>query len=562
PEETDLIVARFLTNLDARVRADAANTLSRIRAKNASEQLRAMLLTDSDPVARANAARALGAAEDKDSYNILMESALSDDDSRVRVSAIRSLGSLKDAKAADKLLERGEKLLLDHKNSKLANPIEKNELLEIAATLGRVLPNSNSEKAVMFLHNFYKLDKYRSPEIAIGMARISPIGFGGSIQSVPDSVTLDWQAASSLVQGYGELANLTDTESNKKIKEIAVASLYRILDKEITPKNTGNHAKVEMTNAFPDLLRAYIAFKPNYSEKVLRKHLLVKDIIVRATAAELLGDLEANKENISALTDAFAQTKNDKLNDAALATLDALEKQYKKLPQGDASKTLILKQFQSALESPDYLVRRKTVAIVKSLQLTESVPQNFQTVRFPPSNDVPGEFRTVRADYARAVARKNGTVKAVFTTEKGNFTIDLTPEEAPLTVDNFIRLAKSNYFNGLAVHRVVPNFVMQDGDPRGDGNGGPGWQIRDEINMLPYERGAVGMALSGKDTGGSQWFVTHAPQPHLDGGYTVFGQVNETGMKIVDTIVRGDKILTVKIVEGNTPQKGTKDRKK
>ncbi len=128
-------------------------------------------------------------------------------------------------------------------------------------------------------------------------------------------------------------------------------------------------------------------------------------------------------------------------------------------------------------------------------------------------------------------------------------------EDAPLTVDNFIKLARSNYFNGLEVHRVVPNFVMQDGDPRGDGNGGPGWSIRCEINMVPYERGAVGMALSGKDTGGSQWFVTHSPQPHLDGGYTVFGHVNETGMKVVDNIVRGDKIVSIKIEEGSSPQR-------
>jgi cyclophilin family peptidyl-prolyl cis-trans isomerase len=152
------------------------------------------------------------------------------------------------------------------------------------------------------------------------------------------------------------------------------------------------------------------------------------------------------------------------------------------------------------------------------------------------------------ADYRRAVTRKNGSVKAVLTTEKGTFTSVFNPEEAPLTVDNFIKLARSGYFNGLEVHRVVPNFVMQDGDPRGDGNGGPGWSIRCEINMLPYDRGAVGMALSGKDTGGSQWFVTHSPQPHLDGGYTVFGHVNETDMKVVDTIVRGDKILNVRII--------------
>ena len=153
-----------------------------------------------------------------------------------------------------------------------------------------------------------------------------------------------------------------------------------------------------------------------------------------------------------------------------------------------------------------------------------------------------GQVLNADSDYRRALSRKNGTVKAVLTTEKGTFTIDFTPEEAPLTVDNFIKLARAGYFNGLEVHRVVPNFVMQDGDPRGDGNGGPGWSIRCEVNMLPYDRGAVGMALSGKDTGGSQWFVTHSPQPHLDGGYTVFGHVNETGMKVVDNIVRGDKI--------------------
>ena len=95
---------------------------------------------------------------------------------------------------------------------------------------------------------------------------------------------------------------------------------------------------------------------------------------------------------------------------------------------------------------------------------------------------------------------------------------------------------------------MVPNFVMQDGDPLGNGSGGPGWSIRCEMNMVPFERGVVGMALSGKDTGGSQWFVTHSPQPHLDGGYTVFGRVNETGMKVVDRIVRGDKIVSVRIV--------------
>ena len=156
--------------------------------------------------------------------------------------------------------------------------------------------------------------------------------------------------------------------------------------------------------------------------------------------------------------------------------------------------------------------------------------------------------RNHREDYARAVARTGKQVRAVVTTDKGAFTIELLPEDAPLTVDNFVGLARRHYFDGIAFHRVVPNFVIQGGDPRGDGNGGPGYQIRCEINTAPYDRGAVGMALSGKDTGGSQWFVTHSPQPHLDGGYTVFGRVVQ-GLDVVDRLARGDLIRFVTITE-------------
>src|SRR5207244_6383334 len=163
--------------------------------------------------------------------------------------------------------------------------------------------------------------------------------------------------------------------------------------------------------------------------------------------------------------------------------------------------------------------------------------------------------RNTNADYHRAIARIGKQVTATVVTSKGSFTIEFLPENAPLTVDNFVQLAKKGYFNGQTIPRVVPNFVIQAGDPRGDTNGGPGYQIRCEINEVSYERGTVGMALSGKDTGGSQWFVTHSPQPHLDGGYTVFGHVNNVDMEVVDNIVRGDKIISVKIVEGNLPQR-------
>ena len=99
------------------------------------------------------------------------------------------------------------------------------------------------------------------------------------------------------------------------------------------------------------------------------------------------------------------------------------------------------------------------------------------------------------------------------------------------------------------MHRVVPGFVVQDGDPRGDGEGGPGYTIRNEINQRPYLRGTVGMALDWADTGGSQYFITHGPQPHLDGRYTVFGQI-VGGMEVVDQLEVGDVVRRMRVWDG------------
>jgi cyclophilin family peptidyl-prolyl cis-trans isomerase len=131
-------------------------------------------------------------------------------------------------------------------------------------------------------------------------------------------------------------------------------------------------------------------------------------------------------------------------------------------------------------------------------------------------------------------------------TDRGTIALELFGSDAPLTVYNFTRLAREGYFDGVRFHRVVPNFVAQGGDPRGDGNGGPGYAIRDEINPRRYRRGTLGMALSGPHTGGSQFFITHSPQPHLDGGYTVFGQL-ASGGDVLDRIVQGDRIVRITI---------------
>jgi cyclophilin family peptidyl-prolyl cis-trans isomerase/HEAT repeat protein len=137
---------------------------------------------------------------------------------------------------------------------------------------------------------------------------------------------------------------------------------------------------------------------------------------------------------------------------------------------------------------------------------------------------------------------------AVLHTGKGDIEWTFYRDEAPQTVKNFVRLAEHGYFDGLLVHRVVPNFVIQDGDPTGTGSGGPGSTIRCEYNRLRYEPGMVGMALAGKDTGGSQWFITHSPQPHLNGRYTIFARVVR-GMDVVGRIVQGDRVLSVEILK-------------
>ena len=142
--------------------------------------------------------------------------------------------------------------------------------------------------------------------------------------------------------------------------------------------------------------------------------------------------------------------------------------------------------------------------------------------------------------------------RAYIDTSKGSIEIALAVLDAPITTHNFARLADRGFFNGLRIHRVVPDFVVQDGDPRGDGNGGPGYTIRDELNDLPYLRGTVGMALSGPDTGGSQWFITHSPQPHLDARYTVFGHV-VAGMDVVDKLTQDDTIVRIRVWDG-TPK--------
>ncbi|MDX1421017.1 MAG: peptidylprolyl isomerase [Rubricoccaceae bacterium] len=142
------------------------------------------------------------------------------------------------------------------------------------------------------------------------------------------------------------------------------------------------------------------------------------------------------------------------------------------------------------------------------------------------------------------------TYRVTFTTDRGDIVADLFPEHAPKTVNNFVFLVRDGFYDGVTFHRVIPNFMIQGGDPTGTGRGGPGYRFADEFdgNPLRHERGVLSMANAGPNTNGSQFFITHAPQPHLDNRHTVFGKVVE-GMDVVDQIQQGDAIQQATVEE-------------
>jgi cyclophilin family peptidyl-prolyl cis-trans isomerase/HEAT repeat protein len=255
-----------------------------------------------------------------------------------------------------------------------------------------------------------------------------------------------------------------------------------------------------------------------------------RDPVVRAIAAShlpsLVGPLITTGEAASALRGVRDRARGESPPDARLVALDALVELLGPAARRDVA---------AALQDPDFTVRLEGHRQAQALGLSKlaEVPVG------PTASGRPLDFYL---EVARA-ERAGGVQPLHLVTQRGVVDLDLYPAAAPLTVRRFLELAGAGWFDGISFHRIVPDFVVQGGCPRGDGWGGPDESIRCEINDLRYDRGMLGMALSGKDTGGSQFFVTLAPQPHLDGGYTIFGRVRPDSMAVVDQLRRFDLIL-------------------
>ena len=280
----------------------------------------------------------------------------------------------------------------------------------------------------------------------------------------------------------------------------------------------------------PAVLSALTRARGLDAAPTLADHAQHLDMGVRSAAVEGLSALEEKSEK--RFTETFASALDASLADPDIETrvtvVDALAK------NPDQERLALLRRVAGS--DPSRVVRQRALAA-----LSEGfAPPDEAAIRMADARRVVSIYEPEAGLYAPRV---------VIFTRHGRIEMALDLVDAPLTSMSFVRLAQAGFFNGLTFHRVVPGFGVQGGDPRGDGYGGPGFTIRCEYNGRPYGRGALGMALSGKDTSGSQFFITLDPQPHLDGFYTQFGSVL-TGMDVVEKIRPGDVIERIDVFDG------------
>jgi len=411
---------------------------------------------------------------------------------QVRVSAVRVAGQLRERRAIAPLLA-----LLRQKG--VSQGLE----LEILASLGALEADEAEDDLIDRL-------TVRSPFIRAAalraLARVDALSFTTVLSGLdPDG---DWRVRAALADALTTLS-----------PENATPMLERLLnDKD--------------ARVLPAVLRAWSTLKLPGLEKHLTTALTRDDIGIRTEAASIAGaqKIASLREPLLA---AYQRSKSDSSDDARWAALTALAAIDPAGARASMEETLADRDWAMRLRAARWLVAQ------------DATSDALTRIRPAPVSAAPDLY---------AAPRLTGppySPQVYIETAKGTVQLQMAVLDAPLTVENFVTLARKGYFDGLQIHRMVPAFVVQDGDPRGDGSGGPGYSIRDELNDLPYHRGTLGMALAGPDTGGSQWFITHAPQPHLEGRYTVFGQV-VSGMEVVDQLEVGDTITRIRVWDGVT----------
>lgn len=319
-----------------------------------------------------------------------------------------------------------------------------------------------------------------------------------------------------------------DPDPNWTVRS-ALAGLLATLPADVPAERLRSMLDDEDKRVIPAVLRGLVRVKVPDAATLVLARAKDPDYGVRAAAADLIGELKP-AGGAQALREAYVRAQSDVAYDVRTSALSALS------GYGAAEAIDTLTQ---ALTDKEWAVRLRAAELLAKL---DPAVDHRRAIR--PAPGVPPGLYT-----DRALIAPEFSPHVFVETARGTIEFELAVLDAPQTSRNFVNLARRGYFNGLAIHRVVPNFVIQAGDSRGDGGGGPGFTIRDELNERPFLRGTVGMALAGRDTGGSQFYITHSPQPHLDGKYTVFGHV-VSGMDVADRIQQGDVIQRIRVWDG------------
>jgi cyclophilin family peptidyl-prolyl cis-trans isomerase/HEAT repeat protein len=449
------------------------------------------LVKESHPYTRAFAAKGLGAMKDRATVAALLP-LVTDSDRSVAIEAVRSLARTGDAAAAVPVLRLVQN-----------NKTEPHLRLEAVVALGTLRADGVYDGLIDVLGD--PNPSIRGAAIK-ALAQLDPDGFVTVLSGLdPDP---NWTVRAALATALGGLT-----------REAGLPRLRSMLgDQE--PK------------VLPSVIGSIARLRPDDGGAIAIEQLKSGDPVVRAAAANAIAELKPAAGPAS-LADAYQRSLGDTTYVARAAVLSAL-KAY--------GRETALPLLTDALSDKDWALRVRAATL-----LTELDPSSDAKSRIRPVPNIhPADW------YARLTLTTPPVSTHVYLeTDRGSIQIELAVLDAPATVDTFVTLARAGFFDGLPIHRVVPNFVVQGGDPRGDGEGGPGYTIRDEINQRPYLRGAVGMALDWADTGGSQFFITHSPQPHLDDRYTVFGRV-VSGMDVVDRIEQWDVIRRVRVWDGST----------
>lgn len=484
--EADAVVAQLAVEQDRAVQYAALYMLSRLGI-GAGAEAYDRFQADADPQFRMLAVRGLQSATIKDALRSVALS-LNDKDNRVVAQAVTSLRDRREPKAADYIA------------NKLGDEDDENLIILMLGALRSL--HSPLGEATARMH----LSSALSDNLVIASLGYLAEIHGDQMVATVDSLRnagMPPRVRAACADAYGEMNTSTVVSRLAMLFKdedplVRATALPYLL--ELDSVNTDLYLKEALGDR--DIMPQILALDQIGSKHLMQYLPQVQQLFARGGAV----DVDVRRTLIDVVNSFIEERGADSLM-AELLVKGILDKEY---------------------------VVRKAAA--------EAYEKWYQRDRF--NKVTPAATRISESRLRQALAKAGPAPTALILTEKGEIEIELNMTAAPLTVLTFMELARDGFYDGLIFHRVVPNFVVQGGDPRGDGWGGPDFFIRDEYSDVPFRRGTVGIATSGHDTGGSQFFITHSPQPHLNARYTVFGQVTH-GMDVVDRLTVGDVIQKI-----------------